>query len=85
MLNDHDDTTVTLNSLDFDRRSGIKMIKKNEESIEQTAVKNYEMYNKLRPGSATLDQVKKSSGGIEMYAKWTPPKEVMEEYQRQSL
>jgi hypothetical protein len=41
--------------------------------IVKLALRNYEIFNKLPQGSATLDQVKASSGGIDQYSKWTPP------------
>ena len=36
------------------------------------AIDNYEKFFKLRAGSATLDQVKATTAGIEGFANWKP-------------
>ena len=40
---------------------------------EEKALKNYEIYNKLPKGTATIEQVHASSAGLEYFAKWNPP------------
>ena len=36
-------------------------------------LRNYEIYSKLPKGSATMDQVMATSGGIDQFLKWTAP------------
>ena len=42
------------------------------QSLEQRAVRNFELYSKLPHGSASLDQVKATTAGIEGFANWNP-------------
>lgn len=44
------------------------------------ALKNHEIYHRLKPGSAKFDKVKVSSVGIEGWAKWQPPAFAVKEY-----
>ena len=37
------------------------------------AIRNYELYNKIPQGTATVQQVQATSFGVEGYANWVPP------------
>ena len=41
--------------------------------LVKLSLRNYEIFHKLPKGSATLDQVKASSDGVDQFSKWTPP------------
>ena len=53
--------------------NGISAENKIKEMKVNLALRNYEIYSKLPKGSATLNQVIATSGGIDQFSKWTPP------------